>query len=205
MTRDRRILFFGDSFVAGVGDPAGLGWVGRVVAASFAAGHPLTAYNLGVRGDTSLDVAARWRAEADARMRLAPEASYGVVFAVGVNDTSLGDGGGVRVEPGVAVDALGRLIDSARDRGLDVLVVGPPPAGDEPEQDARIGDLSTRLGAVAAARDDVPFVVTFDALCDVPAWRAEALAGDGWHPGAAGYRALSDIVLNGGWMGWLDR
>ena len=29
MDRDRRVLFFGDSFVAGVGDPTGLGWVGR--------------------------------------------------------------------------------------------------------------------------------------------------------------------------------
>jgi hypothetical protein len=45
---DRRILFFGDSLVAGVGDPSGDGWVGRVVAASCAAGLPVTAYNLGV-------------------------------------------------------------------------------------------------------------------------------------------------------------
>jgi len=202
MTRDRRVLFLGDSFVAGVGDPTGLGWVGRVVAASFAAGDPLTAYNLGVRGDTSTDVAARWEGEADARMRAAPEASYGVVFGLGVNDTT-GEGGGVRVAPGVAVDTLGLMIDSARDRGLDVLVVGPPPAGDDPEQDRRIRDLSTRFEEVAAARD-VPFIVTFDALCGVPAWRAEAAGNDGRHPGAAGYRALADIVLDGGWGAWLD-
>ena len=44
---DRRVLFFGDSIVAGVGDPEGRGWVGRVVAASFASGLPLTAYPLG--------------------------------------------------------------------------------------------------------------------------------------------------------------
>src|SRR4029077_13817605 len=44
---ERRVLFFGASLVAGVGDPAGLGWVGRVVAASFALDVPLTAYNLG--------------------------------------------------------------------------------------------------------------------------------------------------------------
>ena len=37
-----------------------LGWVGRVVAASFAAGTPVTAYNLGVRGETSVQVASRW-------------------------------------------------------------------------------------------------------------------------------------------------
>lgn len=30
--RDIRVTFVGDSIVAGVGDPAGHGWVGRVVA-----------------------------------------------------------------------------------------------------------------------------------------------------------------------------
>jgi acyl-CoA thioesterase-1 len=27
-THDRRVAFIGDSFVAGVGDPTGMGWVG---------------------------------------------------------------------------------------------------------------------------------------------------------------------------------
>lgn len=40
---DQCLLFVGDSPVAGVGHPAGLGWVGRVDAASFGAGTPLTA------------------------------------------------------------------------------------------------------------------------------------------------------------------
>jgi hypothetical protein len=42
---NRRVIFFGDSHVAGVGDPSGLGRGARVVAASFASGTPLTAYN----------------------------------------------------------------------------------------------------------------------------------------------------------------
>jgi acyl-CoA thioesterase-1 len=65
---DRRVLFFGDSLVAGVSDPMGLGWVGRVVAASFAAGTPLTAYNLGVRAETSVQLASRWRQETGPRL-----------------------------------------------------------------------------------------------------------------------------------------
>jgi acyl-CoA thioesterase I len=44
---DKQVLFFGDSHVAGVGDEAGLGWVGRVAAASFEAGQPFIPYNLG--------------------------------------------------------------------------------------------------------------------------------------------------------------
>jgi len=34
-------LFFGDSHTVGVGDPSGLGWVGRVVAATHAEDIPL--------------------------------------------------------------------------------------------------------------------------------------------------------------------
>jgi len=56
MPPDLRILFFGDSFVAGTGDATALGWPGRLVAASHDAGRPITAYNLGVRRDTSADV-----------------------------------------------------------------------------------------------------------------------------------------------------
>jgi acyl-CoA thioesterase I len=102
MDADHRILFFGDSFVAGVGDPTGLGWVGRVVAASHDAGRPLTAYNLGVRRDTATDVAARWRAEAAARMRCTG-ARYGLVLGLGVNDMTE-EGGRLRVAPDVAVE-----------------------------------------------------------------------------------------------------
>jgi acyl-CoA thioesterase-1 len=54
-----RICFFGDSFVNGTGDDDALGWVGRAVASARHAGRDVTAYNLGVRGDTSADVAAR--------------------------------------------------------------------------------------------------------------------------------------------------
>ncbi len=200
VARDRRILFFGDSFVAGLGDPEGLGWVGRAVAAAYAAGRPLTAYNLGVRRDTSADVLARWEAEARARMGAA-EASYGIVFGLGTNDTTE-EGGRVRVEPGIAVDNVGRLIETARASGLDVFVVGPPPAG-EPAQDERVCALSVRLAALARARG-VPFVATATTLRATPAWTAAAAAGDGSHPGASGYAALSELVLGGGFLRWLD-
>ena len=200
MTPDRRILFFGDSFVAGVGDPAGLGWVGRVVAAAYAAGRPLTAYNLGVRRDTALDVAARWQAEARVRMNAA-DASYGVVFGVGVNDTSEEDGR-VRVAPGHAVDALGRMIDGACELGLRVLVVGPPPAGD-PAQDERVRALSERFAVLAGERG-VPFVETAATLArEAPRWAREVAAGDGSHPAAEGYAALAGVVLAGGFLDWL--
>jgi lysophospholipase L1-like esterase len=197
---DRRVLFFGDSFVAGVGDPAGLGWVGRVVAASYAAGAGLTAYNLGVRGATSVEVAARWRAEA--RPRMLADAGYGVVFSFGINDT-MSDDGRVRVEPGLALDSLARVLDDAAAIGVRAFVVGPAPAG-EGAHDARVGALSTSFQRLAAGRG-VPYVGVFEALCGSPAWARDIGAGDGVHPGAAGYGALAQLVLAGGWLDWLRR
>lgn len=198
MDADRRVLFFGDSFVAGVGDPTGRGWVGRVVAASFDAGLPLVAYNLGVRRETSVEVAARWLCEARPRMRA--DARYGVVFGFGVNDTTA-EHGRPRVDPAVTADALGRVLDEAAELGPAALVVGPPPVG-EPAQDRRIRGLSAAFERVAAARE-VPFVDVFGTLCANAAWTAEAAAGDGAHPAAGGYAALARLVLARGWLGWL--
>lgn len=201
MATDRRILFFGDSYVAGVGDPTGLGWVGRVTAASYEAGLPITAYDLGVRGHTSADVAARFEAEAQARTGNAA-ASYGVVLAFGANDMTEVDKR-LRVAPGIAVRTLNGLIDRIEADGHGVFVVGPPPVGDR-EQDERIAELSNQLAHVVTHRG-LPFVDTAKRLLANDDWRAEAAANDGSHPGAAGYAALADLVLTGGWIEWLER
>lgn len=133
---DRRVLFFGDSLVAGVGDPEGRGWVGRVVTASFGAEVPLTAYNLGVRRQTSVEVAARWQAEA--APRLSPAADCSVVFSFGANDTTI-ENGCLRVEPEDSLAALVAVIDRATDANLPALIVGPAPVDDEPQTN-RISD-----------------------------------------------------------------
>jgi lysophospholipase L1-like esterase len=197
---DRRILFFGDSFIAGVGDPSGLGWVGRVVAASYDAGRPLTAYNLGVRGHTSAEVAARFEAETAARTQNAA-ASYGVVLGVGANDMTVQDNR-LRVAPGLAIRTLNGRFDLAEAAGHGVFVVGPAPVG-EPEQDERIRELSNQFAHVATHRH-VPFVETTRMLGAHDGWRSEAAANDGSHPGAGGYAALAEIVLSGPWTDWLD-
>jgi lysophospholipase L1-like esterase len=194
------VVVFGDSFVAGVGDPEGRGWVGRVVAASFAAGLPLTAYPLGVRRETSEQVAARLVAEAGPRLEGADAA--GVVLSVGANDATEEDGA-VRVAPERTVAALGAMLDAARGLGAAVLVVGPPPANDD-AQVARIVALSAVLGA-HCAQAGVPFVPVAEALRDDGTWRREAQAGDGAHPGAGGYARLAELVLAGGWTDWLAR
>lgn len=195
---DRRVLFFGDSFVAGTGDPHCRGWVGRVSAASWDAGLALQAYPLGIRRDTSADVAARWRGEALARLNRSADCR--VVFSVGVNDTTI-EQGRPRVEPAASVAMLARVLDEASALGLAAFVVGPPPAGDA-DQNARVMDLSQRFGAACGERR-VPYVDVAQRLLDGGIWAAEAAAGDGSHPAAGGYDALAALVLDGGWLSWL--
>jgi acyl-CoA thioesterase-1 len=196
---DRRVLFFGDSLVAGTGDSSGLGWVGRVVAASFAAGVPVTAYNLGVRAETSVQVASRWRQETGPR--LLPAADIRIVLSFGANDTTI-EGGQERVDSETSRVALQTILDRAAMIGLPVLVVGAAPV-DEAEQNGRIHALSLAFGDICAERG-LPFVSVIDSLLANRLWMKEVAAGDGAHPGADGYDALARRVLEGGWLDWLQ-
>ena len=63
----QQICFVGDSFVAGIGDETALGWIGRLTTRQATAGKPITAYNLGIRGNTSAQILDRIGAEIDQR------------------------------------------------------------------------------------------------------------------------------------------
>lgn len=195
---DLRLLCFGDSFVAGVGDPRGQGWVGRAVEAAHAAGRPLMAYNLGVRRETSIEVAVRWRFEA--MPRRAAGADCRVIFAVGTNDTTL-ENGTARVAPERSCMALDKMLGQAAEIGLPAAVAGPPPAGDE-QQRARIVALSDAFAEVCAARG-VPFWPVAEMLIASRTWLDEAAAGDGAHPAAGGYGLLARTLLDAGLLDWL--
>lgn len=194
---DRRVLFFGDSHVAGVGDPTGQGWVGRIVTTSFGLGLPLTAYNLGVRMETSEQVAARWRAET--LPRLLPGADCRVVLSFGVNDTTI-EGVGPRVASERSCAALAAMLDGIAALDLRALVVGPAPVGDR-EQNARIGSLSDSFSEVCR-RAGVKFVDVFEPLLTSHVWITEVAAYDGAHPAADGYDTLANVVVSAGWGHW---
>ncbi len=194
------VLFLGDSFVAGVGDPTGLGWTTRLVADARTRGTDLTAYPLGVRRNTSADVLARWERETTARL---PQAGRtGLVVSFGVNDATDGDDGRPRVVLDDTVANLRALLVGAASAGLDVLVVGPPPIADE-RVNARIADVDARLRAEAAAHG-VTAVEVLGPLRTAGPWMTQVHDGDGAHPGAEGYAALAALVRPA-WRTWLAR
>lgn len=201
----RRICCVGDSFVTGTGDQTGLGWTGRLALWARAAGHDVTLYNLGVRGDTSRQVATRW--ESEVRCRLSGVSEQGrVLFSFGVNDccpppcapaASPPWRADRRVVPAESLAAATACLTKAR-TAWPVLMVGPPPIADA-LIDARIGPLDQGL-AEAAAGCGVPYLSVFGPLACDPLWRAEIMRGDGAHPGAAGYRRLARLIW--GWPAW---
>lgn len=125
---DVRVCFIGDSFVAGVGDARHLGWAGRLATRSHAQGHALTAYNLGIRRDTSADILRRFRAECTPRLPVGSHA--GVVLSFGVNDTMF-ESGASRVATEASVSHLRELLTQLGKSGWPVLMVGPPAVDDD--------------------------------------------------------------------------
>ncbi|GHO89248.1 GDSL-type esterase/lipase family protein [Dictyobacter formicarum] len=194
-----RICFVGDSFVNGTGDPACLGWAGRICAAAQQNGHEVTYYNLGIRRQTSHEIARRWQAEV--LERLPADCDGRLVFSFGVNDTVYEDG-----QPRVALQESLRhareILQLARTL-RPTLMVGPPPMPDD-EQNQRIAWLSHQF-ALLCHELTIPYLDVFAPLLQVKDWNAEALANDGAHPRAGGYSALARLVQDWpAWQAWFD-
>lgn len=190
-----RLCFIGDSFVQGCGDPALLGWVGRVCQQAIAQGHDLTAYNLGIRGQASGAIAARWHGEALPRLSAQPLDRRGLVFSFGANDAAQG------IAPDRTRSHTEAILDQAQGMA-PVLLIGPAPIADTPSADSPLADLCTMM-AHCAERRGIAYLPIFATLRRNQTWMGEALAGDGAHPGSGGYSILADMVRQwNAWQGW---
>ncbi|WP_374970109.1 GDSL-type esterase/lipase family protein [Terrabacter sp. BE26] len=193
--RDVGMIFLGASLTAGYGDPKGLGWVGRVVARTQHPDLDLTAYNLGVRGNTSGDVVARWGAECHPRWKGRTERR--LVLNVGTNDVISG------MTMARSRLNLANVLDEATNAGIGVFVVGLTPTLDD--------GLNRKIEALAEAQADVcsrrgiTYVDCYRPLATHDQWMADLAASpDRAHPGQAGYGLIAWLVLHNGWNDWLS-
>jgi len=202
---DIRICFVGDSFVNGTGDPEHLGWVGRVCTLLHTASlqttslhtksTEITHYNLGIRGDTSEDIKERWQREV--KIRLPSHTSNKIIFSFGVNDTVIMDGNR-RVNLQNSIDTSRQILSQSSSQ-YDVLMVGPPPIGDE-EQNNRIYELDKHFQEICSELS-IPYLSIFDTLTKNSVWLKEVSSNDGAHPRAAGYTQLANQVST--WSEWI--
>ncbi|WP_293779522.1 GDSL-type esterase/lipase family protein [uncultured Oxalicibacterium sp.] len=194
---DQRVCFVGDSFVQGTADPLCLGWAGRLAQHAVARSINLTHYNLGIRRDTSRDIALRWQQECTAR--LPKDAAQRVVFSFGVNDTTLIQGA-QRIATGESIGNFQHILSAAAHR-FHVLVIGPPPMPDAAHTH-RVERLDQQFADLALALN-VPYLSVLDDLRKDPHWLREAASNDGAHPGAHGYARLAELVQT--WDKWWFR
>jgi lysophospholipase L1-like esterase len=196
-----RICFIGDSFVNGTGDDDCLGWVGRICAKARQSGCDLTAYNLGIRRDTSADIAARWQREAT--LRLPPDHQGRLVFSFGNNDCAFDTPGQTRIPLNDSV-ASTKLILIAAKAWLPTLMIGPSPVAST-DRNERIRHLSGQIEMICG-EVGVPFLSPFDVLLQSKVWVREAQEGDGAHPNRGGYSILAELIAKWPpWCAWVDQ
>ena len=194
-----RICFVGDSFVNGTGDPKCLGWTGRICVNANKKGYDITYYNLGIRRDTSTDIAKRWLQEVSPR--LPKEYDGRVIFSFGLNDTTL-ENGKTRVDFADSIKNAREILSEAKSL-YPVLMVGLATYAkqEDPQRRQRNTDLCKQF-ALICNELNVPYLNVFPILEKSNIWINEAKANDGVHPRASGYAEFAQIVEN--WDAWLN-
>lgn len=180
-----------------------MGWVGRVCADARHKGVDLTCYNLGVRRDTSADIAQRW--ESEANMRLPDEYDGRLVFSFGTNDCADGD---TPKSPRVPLEASmhnARSILSAARAWKPTLVVGPLPVSINPNANERVKIFSEELESLSA-EVEIHFLNFMEVANSMTGlWQQEAKAGDGVHPNRGAYAHLAEAVICWSpWQKWVN-
>ena len=191
-----RLCIIGDELVTGTGDPRALGWIGRVLARSEFATAP-TVMTLGVPGESTNSLAARW--ESEVGLRLGAEGPRGLIVGVGTADISAG------LSSARSRLNLANITDRAASLGIPCFVVGPPPlAGSD---SSSVAQLSRSMSEVCQRRG-LPYVDTYTPLVahdqwfeDMAASRARTDSGLTL-PGQSGYALMAWLVLHSGWYEW---
>ncbi len=170
-----RLIAFGDSLTAGYGLPEEEGFVPVMRAWMAAQGEAVEIVNAGVSGDTTSGGLARldWTLS---------EAAQGIIIELGGNDILRG------VDPSVARENLTQMVETARARGLEILLVGVPVAANygpdyKAEFEAIWPDLAEEYGA-ALYRD------FFAGLGQDRAEMRRFMQADGIHPNAEGVERI---------------
>jgi lysophospholipase L1-like esterase len=202
-----RIFCLGDSITLGCNDSLGLGWPGRLGRDLSHSGRSLAIYNLGINGDTSVDIARRWRREVDARSR---DAAGLILFAFGFNDASRQANGELQVELEESIGVARRLLLEAK-AFSEVLWIGPTPLDESVNPLRTDFDIWTMYNADIALYDSayaqlaleigIDYLRLFPTFLNSPRYLAALNAGDKVHPGDDGYAMIAESILD--WDSWL--
>ena len=209
------LFLMGDSITWGAWDHEEGGWaarLGRWLNARLGPSRTgdLFLYNLGVAGDTSDALAARFEAETQARFRDGHE--YFVIVAIGANDaTRIPSQDRFKVEPEAYGPHVAEVIRQAQAiaAGVTALnitavndqVAGAPPGEDRSRLNRSVQKFNRELESVCG-RMEVPVIDVFSRYQELGS--SGLLADDGFHPNAEGHRvifkAVRDHLIGSGFL-----
>ncbi len=202
------VFFVGDSITFGWRDEDLGGWPTRLIS-SLPNRQTVTAYNLGVRGDTSESIRARWQDEVGRRRQVS--ASTAVIFAFGANDAKLHPNGEPFVPLADTRRNTAQILQAARHEHT-VLFIGPAPVDEDvlarvlnPRGDTAVPTnrqiaMVSEILAGEAARAGVPYFDLAGRLAEEKVWFDGLRETDGIHPPGRGHDTIAGLV--GAWEPW---
>ncbi|ELR97390.1 GDSL-type esterase/lipase family protein [Gloeocapsa sp. PCC 73106] len=204
-----KIIALGDSLIYGFGDPVGGGWVERLRRRWMCPDQPgPVLYNLGIRGNRIVQVAARLEAEFLDRGEIKNSLPDLMILSVGVNDSArLGrEDGRCFTEIREFHRQLDLLLERAR-RLCPVIFVGMIPVNEVkmPFLDCfyfnhRDQYAYKEVTKKACQERGIPYLDIFDLwLSRGEIWLKTRLSSDGLHPNSQGYQDLLEDILS--WEG----
>jgi lysophospholipase L1-like esterase len=204
-----RICAFGDSGILGHLDPEQLGWAGRLQALARANQRSATVYNLGIRGDSSRQVRARWRQEAE--VRLPQNDTSGLIFSFGVNDATVLNGGEPRVSRKESEENF-RAIAADAMKLAPTFFVGSFPISEHTQPSNILGvtmevrndwiEEVDELFLGLAAQGGVPYLSLFRLLKHDSQWAAAVAETDGVHLPPHAHMRIAETVA--AWEPWAE-
>lgn len=203
-----RCICLGDSITEGIGDEKGLGWVGRL-ANAFSKEYPDTwrFLNLGIAGDTSIDIKHRLVTE------VLPREPSRLIIAAGINDTTYRcwpHATGSKVNISYAKDIWRQTLEILKRNKINTMFLGLTCADEQklplvwmPLDDQDKGHLA-RNADIKAYEQMLGKEVTDAGFLFIPMFERVIKTGypstlaDGLHPDAKGYDIMARIIKSEG-------
>lgn len=199
-----KIVAIGDSLVYGYGDPVGGGWVERL-RRLWMADADRALYNLGIRGDRTVQVTERLEQEFCRRGELKNRLPDLIVLSVGVNDSARlrRADGKLFTEFETFKVLMGELLEKAQ-KLAPVLFVGMVPVDETkmPFLDCFYYNHFDQYRYKEATKHacserGIPYLDIFDRwMLKGESWVHAHLGEDGLHPNVQGYQAILQEVLH---------
>ncbi len=200
----KKIVALGDSLIYGFGDPDGGGWVERLRRLWMLPDSPgHVVYNLGVRGDRTMQVQQRLEVEFRHRGELRNRVPDLIILSVGVNDSSrVGKLDGKNYTQFSQFEAeIAVLLEQAQQL-CPVLFVGMVPVNEKKmpfadclyysHADQYKYKEATRLACVESG---IPYLDIFQMwMKQGEKWLCDRISEDGLHPNTLGYQTLLENV-----------